>query len=213
MPYDLKITGGSIIDGTGSARYAGDVGIAGGKVVALGRAPEDARETIDATGRVVCPGFVDIHTHYDAQIFWDRMLSVSPWHGVTTVVMGNCGFGIAPTRPADREIIVQSLERVEGMDPESLRQGIGEWPFETFPEYLDAVEERGCAINVGVLIGHLATRFYVMGEDAIQREANQEEVTRMQGIIRGAMQAGAVGFSTSYGNAHFGYKGLPVASR
>jgi N-acyl-D-amino-acid deacylase len=210
---DIKIVGGSVVDGTGGQRYLGDVGIQDGKIVALGKVDGDAHTVIDAAGKIVTPGFIDIHTHYDAQIFWDRMLSVSPWHGVTTVVMGNCGFGIAPTRPTDREIIVQSLERVEGMDPESLRQGIGEWPFETFPDYLDAVEERGCAINVGVLIGHLATRFYVMGEDAIRREANRDEISRMQEIIRGAMKAGAVGFSTSYGNAHFGYKGLPVASR
>ncbi|MBO9380601.1 amidohydrolase family protein [Sphingomonas histidinilytica] len=210
---DIKIIGGDIIDGTGSERYRGDVAIKDGRVVALGKVDEPARQTIDASGKVVAPGFVDVHTHYDAQVFWDRLLSVSPWHGVTTVVMGNCGFGIAPTRPADREIIVQSLERVEGMDPDCLRQGIGEWPFESFPEYLDALEKRGLGINAGVLVGHLATRFYVMGEEAIQRHATDDEVVRMQDIIRSAMRAGAVGFSTSYGGAHFGYKGLPVASR
>src|SRR5260221_185143 len=115
MPYDLKITGGSIIDGTGQPRFQGHVGITGGKVVALGHAPDEARETIDAKGRIVAPGFVDIHTHYDAQILWDRMLSISPWHGVTTVVMGNCGFGVAPTRRAHRDLIIRTLEKVEGM--------------------------------------------------------------------------------------------------
>jgi N-acyl-D-amino-acid deacylase len=210
---DVKIVGGSIVDGTGSARYTGDVGIRGGRIVSLGRVSEEAKESIDADGMIVAPGFIDVHTHYDAQVFWDRMLSVSPWHGVTTVVMGNCGFGIAPTRPADREMIIQSLERVEGMDPDCLRQGIGEWPFETFSEYLAAIEKHGCGINVAALIGHLPTRFYVMGEEAIDRAARPEEVVRMQEIVRDAMRAGAVGFSTSYGNAHFGYKGLPVASR
>jgi N-acyl-D-aspartate/D-glutamate deacylase len=126
MAYDLKITGGTIIDGTGTPRHAGDIGIAGGQVVALGSAPEDARETIDAQGRVVAPGFVDIHTHYDAQILWDRMLSISPWHGVTTVVMGNCGFGVAPTRRAHRDLIVRTLEKVEGMSVAALQAGMGE---------------------------------------------------------------------------------------
>src|SRR5690348_15373890 len=126
MAYDLKITGGTIIDGTGKPRYRAEVGISGGKVVALGNAPEDARETIDATARIVAPGFVDIHTHYDAQILWDRMLSISPWHGVTTVVMGNCGFGVAPTRRAHRDLIVRTLEKVEGMSVAALQAGMGE---------------------------------------------------------------------------------------
>src|ERR1700740_963326 len=153
MAYDLKITGGSIIDGTGKPRYVGDVGVSGGKGVALGAAPEAARETIEAKGRAVAPGFVDIHTHYDAQVLWDRMLTISPWHGVTTVVMGNCGFGVAPTRPEHRGLILRTLEKVEGMSLAALEAGIGEaWPFETFPEYLDAVERRGTAINVGVLL-------------------------------------------------------------
>src|SRR6185312_15590563 len=146
MAYDLKITGGTIIDGSGNPRYRGDVGIGGGKVVALG----SARETIDAAARVVAPGFVDIHTHYDAQILWDRMLSISPWHGVTTVVMGNCGFGVAPTRPTHRDLIVRTLEKVEGMSVAALQAGMGEeWGFETFPQYLDAIARRGSAINVG----------------------------------------------------------------
>ncbi|MCX7621902.1 MAG: amidohydrolase family protein, partial [Acidimicrobiales bacterium] len=123
--YDLKITGGTIIDGTGAPGYGGDVGIAAGQVVALGEAPADARLTIDATDRAVAPGFVDIHTHYDAQVLWDRMLSVSPWHGVTTVVMGNCGFGIAPARPDHHELIIRTLEKVEGMAASALSEGLG----------------------------------------------------------------------------------------
>ena len=143
MTYDIKITNGTIIDGTGEAGYVGDVGIRDGKIVALRDAPESADRTIDAAGKVVCPGFIDIHTHYDAQIIWDRMLTISPWHGVTTVVIGNCGFGIAPTRPKDRDVIVYTLEKVEGMSVNALHAGLGDWPFETFPEYLDAIEHRG----------------------------------------------------------------------
>src|SRR5262249_44507350 len=125
MAYDLKITGGTIVDGTKAPRFVGDVGIKDGKVVALGNAPEDARRTIDASGRVVCPGFVDIHTHYDAQIMWDNLVSCSPWHGVTTVVMGNCGFSVAPTRPMHRDLIMRTLENVEGMSVAALRAGLG----------------------------------------------------------------------------------------
>jgi N-acyl-D-aspartate/D-glutamate deacylase len=214
MAYDLKITGGSIVDGTGGARYAGDVGIAGGKVVALGHAPEEARETIDAGGRVVCPGFVDIHTHYDAQILWDRMLSISPWHGVTTVVMGNCGFGVAPTRRAHRDLVIRTLEKVEGMSVAALQAGMGEeWGFETFPQYLDAIEARGAAINVGVMIGHTPLRLYVMGEASTERRATSDEVLRMRGLVREALDAGAVGFATSKSATHIGYGGRPVPSR
>ncbi|NQU70429.1 MAG: amidohydrolase family protein, partial [Rhodospirillales bacterium] len=130
MDYDIKITGGTIIDGTGAPGYSGDVGIADGRIAALGDAPGAARSVIAADGRVVCPGFVDIHTHYDAQIMWDPMLSFSPWHGVTTCVMGNCGFGIAPTRPQHRDLIMRTLEKVEAMSYEALDEGLGAWPFE-----------------------------------------------------------------------------------
>ncbi|HUI25526.1 MAG TPA: amidohydrolase family protein, partial [Candidatus Kryptonia bacterium] len=141
MDYDLKISGGTIVDGTGAARFVGDVGIRDGKIIAMGAVTGSATQTIDARGRVVAPGFVDIHTHYDAQVLWDRMLTISPWHGVTTVVMGNCGFGVAPTRPAHRELILRTLEKVEGMSFDALEAGVGrDWPFETFPQYLDAVE-------------------------------------------------------------------------
>jgi N-acyl-D-amino-acid deacylase len=171
LEFDLKIVCGTIIDGSGRAGVVGDIGVSGGKVVALGRADGNARVVIDASNRIVAPGFVDVHTHYDAQVFWDRMMTVSSWHGVTSVVMGNCGFAIAPTKPADREKIVQSLETVEGMNGESLREGLGRdsWPFESFPEYLDAVERKGSAVNLGVFAGHLPTRFYVMGDQAIER--------------------------------------------
>ncbi len=214
MAYDLKITGGTIVDGTGAARFGGDVGIKDGKVVALGNAPEDATRTVNAAGRIVCPGFVDIHTHYDAQIVWDQLVSCSPWHGVTTIVMGNCGFSVAPTRPMHRELIMRTLENVEGMSVTALKAGLSmDWPFETFPEYLDAVEGRGCAVNVTALIGHTALRMYAMGEDSVLREATDDEVALQRRIVREALEAGALGFSTSKAVTHIGYDGHPVPSR
>ncbi|MFN3231899.1 MAG: N-acyl-D-amino-acid deacylase family protein [Alphaproteobacteria bacterium] len=214
MSYDIKIVGGTIVDGTGSPGYQGDVGIKNGQVVALGDAPEAADKTIDASGRVVCPGFVDIHTHYDAQIMWDRMMTISPWHGVTTTVIGNCGFGVAPTRPEHRRLILRTLENVEGMSLDALEAGLGsDWPFETFPEYLDAIEERGSAINLGVLIGHTPLRMYVMGEESVERSATDDEVAQMRAIVHDALEAGAVGFATSKALTHLGYDGKPVPSR
>ncbi len=135
MDYDLKIVGAEIVDGSGRERYRGDVAVKDRRIVALGKAPGQAHNTIDAGGLVVSPGFVDIHTHYDAQVMWDRMLSISPWHGVTTAVVGNCGFGVAPTRPEHRNLITRTLEKVEGMSVEALEAGLGaNWPFQTFPE-------------------------------------------------------------------------------
>src|SRR4051794_19396700 len=181
---DAKIVGGTVIDGTGSQGRRADVAVVDGQVSAIepgdGLADAEAASTIDATGRVVSPGFVDIHTHYDAQVLWDRMMTVSPWHGVTTVVMGNCGFGVAPTRPAHRDLIVRTLEKVEGMSADALREGLGTaWPFESFPEYLDAVEARQPAINVASLIGHTPVRLHVMGEQATERPATDDEIARM----------------------------------
>lgn len=214
MDYDIKISGGTIVDGTGAERYRGDVGIKAGMVTALGRVTGTAAETIDADGKVVCPGFVDIHTHYDAQIVWDRMMTISPWHGVTTVVMGNCGFGIAPTRIEHRDLIARTLEKVEGMSVAALRAGLGDdWGFETFPEYLDTIEKLGTVINVGAMIGHTPLRMYVMGEASTERVATDDEVAAMRKIVVEAMKAGAVGFATSKANTHIGYEGRPVPSR
>jgi len=214
MTYDLKITGGTIVDGTGKAGFVGDVGIKDGKVVALGKAEGAATATIDATGKVVSPGFVDVHTHYDAQILWDRMLSISPWHGVTTTVIGNCGFGVAPTKAIHRKLILQTLEKVEGMSLDALQAGLGEvWPFETFPQYLDAVEKRGSAINVAALFGHTPLRLYVMGEESTERAATADEIGSMKKLMREAMEAGAIGFGTSVSVSHNGYAGKPVPSR
>ena len=214
MTYDLKIVGGTIIDGSGAPAYTGDVGIVNGHIVALGSAPAEASETIDANGRVVCPGFVDIHTHYDAQIIWDRSLSVSPWHGVTTVIVGNCGFGISPMRPEHRKTAMRTLEKVEGMSFDALNAGLGDdWPFTTFPQYLALLEDKGSAINVAALVGHTPIRLWVMGEDATEREATGEEIQAMAALVREAVEAGAIGFSSSHAATHHGDGGKPVPSR
>ena len=214
MGYDLKITGGTIVDGTGRPGFVGDLAIEDGRVVALGKADEPATTTIDATGKVVSPGFVDVHTHYDAQILWDRLLSISPWHGVTTTVIGNCGFGVAPTKAVHRKLILQTLEKVEGMSLDALQAGLGDvWPFETFPQYLDAVEKRGAAINIAALFGHTPLRMYVMGEESTERAATGDEIAAMKRLMREAMEAGAIGFGTSVSVSHNGYGGRPVPSR
>ena len=214
MTYDLKITGGTIVDGTGKPGLTGDLGIKDGKVVSLGKVDGPATTTIDAAGKVVSPGFVDVHTHYDAQILWDRMLTISPWHGVTTTVIGNCGFGVAPTKAIHRKLIMQTLEKVEGMSLDALQAGLGDdWPFETFPQYLDALEKRGSAINVAALFGHTPLRLYVMGEESTERAATANEIGAMKRLMREAMEAGAVGFGTSVSVSHNGYAGKPVPSR
>lgn len=214
MTYDLKIVDGTIVDGGGAPRYRGDVGISGGRIVALGEAPDSAEEIIDAAGAMVAPGFVDIHTHYDAQIIWDRMMSISPWHGVTTTVLGNCGFGVAPTRVEHRDMIVRTLEKVEGMSVAALKAGLGEdWPFESFGEYLKAIEGRGSAVNAAVLLGHTPLRTYVMGEAATERAATDDEIEEMRAIVKQGMRDGALGFATSRAGTHVGYEGRPVPSR
>src|SRR5260370_19276937 len=179
MDFDLVIRGGAIMDGTGRPGVRGDVGIRGGRIAALGEVKGTAAQTIDAGGLVGAPGFIDVHTHYDAQVMWDRMLTISPWHGVTTVVMGNCGFGVAPTRPDHRGLIMRTLEKVEGMSLAALEAGLGEkWPFETFPEYLDAVERRGAALNVAGLPRPTPPPVYVMGGEATQRPATGQAIAR-----------------------------------
>lgn len=214
MQLDLKITGGTLVDGTGAPRRKADIGVKDGKVVAIGKVDGEAKKTIDASGKIVCPGFVDIHTHYDAQILWDEKLSISPWHGVTTVVMGNCGFAVAPTRPGDRDELMRTLEKVEGMAYPALKAGLGsDWPFETFPEYLDAIEAKGTSINVAALAGHTPLRTYVMGSAATEREATPDEVAQMQALVAEAVEAGAIGFATSHAATHNGAGGKPVPSR
>jgi N-acyl-D-aspartate/D-glutamate deacylase len=212
--FDLLVRGGTLVDGTGAPGRPGDVGVRDGRIAAVGAVRGTADRTLDAGGLVVAPGFVDVHTHYDAQVFWDRMLTISPWHGVTSVVMGNCGFGIAPTQPAHRDLVMRTLENVEGMSLAALKAGVGDdWPFETFPEFLDAIARRGTAINVGALVGHTPLRMYVMGEEATEREATAEEVEAMRRIVRDALRAGALGFATSKSPTHVGWAGRPVPSR
>ncbi len=215
--FDLVVANGTLVDGTSAAARPGEVGIRDGRIAALGTpgelAPHAAR-TLDARGGAIAPGFIDIHTHYDAQLFWDRMLSVSPWHGVTTVVVGNCGFGVAPTRPAHRDLILRTLENVEGMSLAALHAGLGrEWPFESFGEFLGAIEARGTAIHIAALVGHTPIRTYVMGEAATEREATADEITQMRALVAQALRDGAIGFATSKAMTHVGYEGRPVPSR
>jgi len=212
--FDLVIRGGTIVDGTGGPERLGDLAIRDGRIAAIGRVSGSARRVLDAEGAAVAPGFIDVHTHYDAQVFWDRMLTISPWHGVTSVIIGNCGFGVAPTRPPHRDLMLRTLENVEGMSIEALRKGVGEdWPFETFPEFLDALDRLGSAIHVGAFIGHTPVRTWVMGEEAVQREATEDEIGEMRAIVAEALRAGAIGFATSKAPTHIGYDGNPVPSR
>jgi N-acyl-D-aspartate/D-glutamate deacylase len=210
--FDLIIRGAEICDGSGAPRQTGDLAIADGRIAQLGRVAGAARRELRADGLVAAPGFIDVHTHYDCQVSWDPALTPSSWHGVTSVVMGNCGFSIAPCRPAHRELLMEMLLYVEGMPTEALRAGI-RWEWETFPEYLDAVERWRPAINVAAFVGHSAVRYFVMGDAAVERAATDDELARMQDVVRRAMQAGAVGFSTSESPTHFFGSGVPVPSR
>jgi N-acyl-D-amino-acid deacylase len=213
MMYDLIITNALIVDGTGAAARPGSVAVSGSRIVAVGEVTGEASRTIDAGGHVVAPGFIDVHTHLDAQVIWDPMMSVSSWHGVTTVVTGNCGFGIAPTKAEDRVVALRTLENVEGMDFDSLTAGLGDWGFETFPEYMDKVAASLPALNIATLVPHSALRLYVMGADASTRAATADEIAQMGEHLRAALRAGAAGLSSSMTPGHAGSGGIPVPSR
>ena len=209
------IRGGVLYDGTGAAPRRADVRIADGRisdVAAAGTIAADQGEVIvDLNGMALAPGFIDIHTHYDAQVTWDPDLVPSSWHGVTTVVLGNCGYSLAPTRPRDREVIVKTLEAVEGMSAESLDAGIV-WDFETFGEYLGQIDG-SLRLNAAALVGHTALRLFVMGSAAMEREATSDEVAAMADVLRDGLRAGAIGFSTSRASVDNGAYGKPVPSR
>lgn len=211
MRAELVIRGGLVVDGTGAPGREADVAVRDGRIVAIGPGLEGER-VVDARGRVVAPGFFDIHTHYDAQVFWDPGLTSSCWHGVTSVIAGNCGFSLAPTRPAQRKAIVRTLQAVEDMSEKMLDAGI-DWRFETFGEYLALIERRGTILNYGCYVGHSPVRLFVMGDAGYEREATADEIERMREVVADSMRAGAVGFASSFSANHRGDRGLPVPSR
>lgn len=212
MAYDVVIKNGFVIDGSGGAGYAADVAIQDGRIAAMGRVNEKAKQVIDAEGHVVSPGFVDGHTHMDAQVFWDPIGSCSCYHGVTSVVMGNCGFTLAPCKQEDADLVFRNLERAEDLSRDAMLAGI-DWSWESFPEFLDAVDALPKGINYAGYIGHSALRTYVMGERAFTDEAGEDDVKAMQRLVKEAMQAGAIGFSTSRTFNHITADERPVASR
>ena len=200
--YDLIIKNGTVYDGTGRKPFLADVAIKGNKIAAIGELEEPSKEVIDAKGKIVAPGFVDIHTHYDGQVTWDPYLRPSTYHGVTTVVMGNCGVGFSPCKPEERDWLISLMEGVEDIPGTALHEGIN-WQWESFPEYLDTLEDKPLAIDVGTQIPHGAVRAYVMGQRGINREeASQEEIEQMSQIVKEAIEAGAFGFSTSRTEKH-----------
>ena len=212
MQYDLLIKNGTVIDGSGMPRFRADVGIVHGKIATIGKIREGAKEVIDAEGHVVAPGFIDAHTHMDAQVFWDPLGTCSCWHGITSVVMGNCGFSLAPCGEKDKLLVMRNLERAEDIAPEAMEAGI-KWSWTTFPEYLDAVDRLPKGINYAAYMGHSALRTYVMGERAFTDAATNDDLAAMKQEVRNAIRAGAIGFTTSRTRNHQTPQGQPVASR
>ncbi len=212
MALDLLIKNGTVVDGSGLPRYRADVGVRDGKIVEIGRIRETAQRTIEADGLIVAPGFIDGHTHMDAQVAWDPIGSCSCWHGVTSVVMGNCGFALAPCKPTDREWFARCLTAVEDIPTEAMLAGI-EWNWETFPEYLANVERLPKAINYGMYIGHSALRMYAMGKRGLAEKATEDDLRVMAHAVAEAVKCGAMGFSTSRATTHIRPDGEPVASR
>ena len=212
-PIDLLIQNAQVFDGNGNAPQLLDVVVHNGLIHEVGPSLHmEAKQTIDAQGLALMPGIIDSHTHYDAQITWDPFVNPSPALGVTTAIIGNCGFTIAPCKPADREITMRNLTQVEGMSLDVLRQGI-DWDFETFPQYLELLKRKGSAVNVAAYIGHSSVRTWVLGDQANKRTATADEIERMAAIVREAMDSGAIGFASSTSPAHNGEGGLPMPSR
>ena len=212
MTFDLLIRNGTLVDGSGMPRYRADVGVKQGRIAEIGRIRSPADETIDAEGMIVAPGFIDGHTHMDAQVAWDPAGTCSCWHGVTSVVMGNCGFALAPCKPEAREWFAECLEAVEDIPKQAMVGGI-DWCWETFPEYLAAVESFPKAINYAAYIGHSALRMYAMGDRALDEEAGEDDLKLMANMVQEALRAGAVGLSSSRATTHIRPDGGPVASR
>jgi N-acyl-D-aspartate/D-glutamate deacylase len=212
MAYDLLIKNGTVVDGTGAPRFRADIAVAGDRIAEIGKINVGAKRVIDASDLIVSPGFVDPHTHYDAQICWDPLLSCTSWHGITSVVMGNCGVGVAPCKPETREIAAWDLTNVEAIPFDSLNKGVT-WDWETFPQFLDAAQNRGSAINLGFLAPLTPFRHYVMGMESMDRAATPDETARISALLGEAMTAGALGFSTTTLKQHIGFKGQPLACR
>jgi N-acyl-D-aspartate/D-glutamate deacylase len=212
MSYDLLIRNGTVVDGTGAPKYRADVAVANGKIAEIGKITEGGKKVIDASDLIVAPGFIDPHTHYDAQICWDPLITSSSWHGVTSLVMGNCGVGIAPCKPEVHEIAAWDLVNVEAIPYDVLTKGIT-WEWVTFPEYIDAAAKRGCGINIGFMAPLTPFRHFVMGEESMERAATPEETARIKALIKEAVAAGAFGWSTTNVAQHIGYKGRPIACR
>ena len=210
--HDLVIRGAMVADGVGNPLIRADVAVKGERIAEVGDVTEGARETVDADGLVLAPGIVDVHTHYDAQITWESQATPSPALGVTTVVMGNCGFSIAPCPPDRREQMARNLAEVEGMSIAALEAGV-DWSFETFPEYLALLRRKGCYPNAGVFVGHSAVRTTVLGAEASERAATEDETAALRAIVAEAMEAGAIGFATSTSINHNGDGGVPMPSR
>ena len=212
MSWDLLIRNATLVDGTGAPARRADVAVSDGKIAEVGAVLGAAKKTVDADGLVVAPGFIDPHTHYDAQICWDGALTPSSWHGVTSVVMGNCGVGIAPCLPQSREVAMRDLVNVEAIPFEVLDAGIT-WDWETFPQYMDAAARRKSSLNLAFLAPLTPFRHYVMGEASLERPASADEMDRIKALLGGAMDAGAFGFSSTLLNQHLGYQGRPLACR
>ena len=212
MAYDLVIKNGMLVDGTGAPARRADVAITGGKIAEIGRVTDGTARVIDADGLVVAPGFIDPHTHYDAQICWDGAVTPSSWHGVTSVIMGNCGVGIAPCKPKAREVAMRDLVNVEAIPFDVLNMGIT-WDWETFPEFIEAAARRSPSLNLGFLAPLTPFRHYVMGEASMERAATPDETAKIKALLGEAIDAGAFGFSTTILNQHVGYQGRPLACR
>ena len=210
--YDLLIKGADLADGLGNPLIRADVAVSGDRIAAIGRTEEPARQTVDGAGLVIAPGIIDLHTHYDAQLTWDSTASPSPALGVTTVVMGNCGFSLAPCPPALRDVVTRNLAEVEGMELNALRAGI-EWGFETFGEYLAALRRKGTYPNVAAFVGHSTVRTAVMGEEGSTRAASADEIAAMKRLVAEAMKSGAIGLASTTHDNHYGAGGVPMPSR